>query len=226
MPGTNYELLNFLHLSPTVDRLMLYQVGCYGGGTVLRLAKDVAENISSARILAVCSEITVTGFRGPSETHVENLVGQAIFGDGAAAMVVRAPPFSTREKAVFELATAGQYLIPSTRGKIDVRIREEGLMFSLSPEIPDNIANCIEKILIKATNYALNSASQEERNSLLWVVHPGGRGIVEKVVESLGLQPETLRATREVMKEYENMWSPSVLFVMEVMRRRSAGGRG
>lgn len=77
-------------------------------------------------------------------------------------MVVRAPPFSAREKAVFELAAAGQYLIPRTGGKIDMRMREEGHMFSMSPEIPDNIGNCIEKILIKATNYALNSASPEE----------------------------------------------------------------
>lgn len=160
MLSTNDELLNLLHLSPTVDGHMLYHFGCYGGGIILRLAKDVSQNIPSARILAFCSEITVAGFRGSSETHVENLIGQAIFWDGAAAMVVRAPPFSAREKAVFELA--GQYLIPRTGGKIDMRMREEGHMFSMSPEIPDNIGNCIEKILIKATNYALNSASPEE----------------------------------------------------------------
>lgn len=92
--------------------------------------------------------------------------------------MVGAPPFYAGGKAVFELVVAGQYLNPGTGGKIDVRMREEGLLFSLSPETPNDIANCIEKILFKATNYALNSASQEEWNSLFWVVHPGGRGIV------------------------------------------------
>lgn len=136
--------------------------------------------------------------------------------------MVGGPPFYAGEKAVFELVVAGQYLIPGTGGKIDVGMREEGLMFSLSPERPNDIANCIEKILFKGTNYALNSASQEEWNSLFWVVHPGGRGIVDKVEESLGLRPEKLRATREVMKEYDNMCSVSVLFVMDEMRRWSA----
>lgn len=75
---------------------------------------------------------------------------------------------------MFELVAAGQYLIPGTGGKIDVRMREEGLMFSLSPERPNDISNCIEKILFKATNYALNSASQEEWNSLWCIQGVGG----------------------------------------------------
>ncbi|XP_074276972.1 chalcone synthase-like [Silene latifolia] len=62
MPGCDYELLKLLDLSPNVQRFMLYQQGCYGGGTVLRLAKDIVENNRGARVLAVCSEFNKRGY--------------------------------------------------------------------------------------------------------------------------------------------------------------------
>ncbi|KAK1390832.1 Chalcone synthase 2 [Heracleum sosnowskyi] len=62
---------------------MLYQQGYFAGGTVLRLAKGLAENNKGARVLVVCSEITAITFRGPNDTHVDSLVGQALIGDGA-----------------------------------------------------------------------------------------------------------------------------------------------
>ena len=82
MPGADYQLTKLLGLRPSVKRFMLYQQGCYAGGTVLRLAKDIAENNRGARVLVVCSEITVVCFRGPTETHLDSMVGQALFGDG------------------------------------------------------------------------------------------------------------------------------------------------
>ncbi|GMN72548.1 hypothetical protein TIFTF001_052870, partial [Ficus carica] len=92
MPGADYQLTKLLGLRPSVKRLMMYQQGCFAGGTVLRLAKDLAENNKGARVLVVCSEITAVTFRGPSDTHLDSLVEQALFGDGAAAMIIGADP--------------------------------------------------------------------------------------------------------------------------------------
>ncbi|KAI4338214.1 hypothetical protein L6164_016558 [Bauhinia variegata] len=86
MPGADYQLAKLLRLLPSVNRYMIYQQGCYAGGTVLRLAKDLAENNKGANVL-VCAEITAFLFRGPSDTHLDNVVGQALFGDGAAAII-------------------------------------------------------------------------------------------------------------------------------------------
>lgn len=80
MPGADYELLNLLHHSPTANCLMLYQVGRYGGGTVLRLAEDIVENNVGARILTVCSEITAAGFRGCLRTTLRTLSGRRYSG--------------------------------------------------------------------------------------------------------------------------------------------------
>ncbi|KAI3808453.1 hypothetical protein L1987_24404 [Smallanthus sonchifolius] len=67
MPGADYQLPKLLGLCPSVKRFMMYQQGCFGGGTVLRLAKDLAENNKGARVLVVCSEIiSAVTFRGHS----------------------------------------------------------------------------------------------------------------------------------------------------------------
>ncbi|XBJ22081.1 hypothetical protein VPH35_000520 [Triticum aestivum] len=92
MPGADYQLVKLLGLRLSVRRVMLYQQGCYAGGTVLRVAKDLAENNRGARVLVVCSEIIAMCFRGPSEAHIDSLTGQALFGDGAAAVIVGADP--------------------------------------------------------------------------------------------------------------------------------------
>ncbi|KAG8481105.1 hypothetical protein CXB51_025861 [Gossypium anomalum] len=76
MPGADYQLTKLLGLRPSVKRLMMYQQGCFAGGTVLRVAKDLAENNKGARVLVVCSEITAVTFRGPSDTHLDSLVAK------------------------------------------------------------------------------------------------------------------------------------------------------
>ncbi|KAK2985587.1 hypothetical protein RJ640_002109 [Escallonia rubra] len=92
MPDADYQLTKLLGLRPSVKRLMMYQQGCFTGDTVLRLAKDLAENNAGACVLVVCSEITIVTFRGSSDTHLDSLVGQALFGDGAAAVIIGADP--------------------------------------------------------------------------------------------------------------------------------------
>eukprot|EP01018_Ginkgo_biloba_P008613 Gb_26726 [translate_table: standard] len=74
MSGADFALIKLLGLNPDVKRVMLYEQGCFEGGTALRIAKDLAENNRGARVLAVCSEITAIMFRGPHEDNMDNLV--------------------------------------------------------------------------------------------------------------------------------------------------------
>ncbi|KAL8556232.1 hypothetical protein ACS0TY_003872 [Phlomoides rotata] len=60
MPGADFQLMKLLNLHPSVKRFMMYQQDCAAGGTVLRLAKDLAENNASARVLVVCCDCEVT----------------------------------------------------------------------------------------------------------------------------------------------------------------------
>ncbi|KAJ6851944.1 chalcone synthase C2 [Iris pallida] len=218
MPGADYQLTRLLGLRPSVKRLMMYQQGCFAGGTVLRLAKDLAENNRGARVLVVCSEITAVTFRGPSESHLDSLVGQALFGDGAAALIVGADPIENVERPLFEMVSAAQTILPDSEGAIDGHLREAGLTFHLLKDVPGIISKNIEKSLEEA----FKPLGIADWNSLFWIAHPGGPAILDQVEARIGLKPEKLRATRHVLSEFGNMSSACVLFILDEMRKRSA----
>ncbi|GKV29170.1 hypothetical protein SLEP1_g38120 [Rubroshorea leprosula] len=88
------------------------------GGTALRIAKDIAENNQGARVLVVCCESTILTFHGPVESYLDNLVGQALFSDGAAAAIVGSDPVPGIERPLFELVSASQTIIPNSEGAI------------------------------------------------------------------------------------------------------------
>ncbi|RVX06944.1 Chalcone synthase [Vitis vinifera] len=179
MPGADYQLTKLLGLKPSVKRLMMYQQGCFAGGTVLRLAKDLAENNAGSRVLVVCSEITAVTFRGPSDTHLDSLVGQALFGDGAAAVIIGADPDTKIERPLFELVSAAQTILPDSEGAIDGHLREVGLTFHLLKDVPGLISKNIEKSLVEA----FTPIGISDWNSLFWIAHPGGPAILDQSIE-------------------------------------------
>nr|AHZ31750.1 chalcone synthase [Viola x wittrockiana] len=218
MPGADYQLTKLLGLRPSVKRLMMYQQGCFAGGTVLRLAKDLAENNRGARVLVVCSEITAVTFRGPSDSHLDSMVGQALFGDGAAAVIIGADADLTVERPLFHIVSAAQTILPDSEGAIDGHLREVGLTFHLLKDVPGLISKNIEKSLVEA----FSPIGIKDWNSMFWIAHPGGPAILDQVESKLGLKEEKLRATRHVLSEFGNMSSACVLFILDEMRRKSA----
>jgi chalcone synthase len=218
MPGADYQLIKLLGLCPSVNRAMMYHQGCFAGGMVLRLAKDLAENNRGARVLIVCSEITVVTFRGPSESHLDSLVGQALFGDGAAAVIVGADPSEPAERPLFHLVSASQTILPDSEGAIEGHLREVGLTFHLQDRVPQLISMNIERLL----EDAFAPLGISDWNSIFWVAHPGGPAILNMVEAKVGLDKARMCATRHILAEYGNMSSVCVLFILDEMRNRSA----
>ncbi|KAK1422130.1 hypothetical protein QVD17_25031 [Tagetes erecta] len=217
MPGSDFQLTKLLGLSPSVTRIMMYQQGCAAGSTALRLAKDLAENNKGSRVLIVCSESMATMFRGPNENHIDSLVGQALFGDGAAAIIVGSDPDLLIEHPLFEIVSASQTIIPDTEKAVNVHLREEGLTFHLHKDVPKLISENIENIL----KHALSPLGLSDWNSLFWIVHPGGRAVLEQVELKLNLDEQKLRASKHVLSEYGNLIGACGLFVIDEMRNKS-----
>nr|AIC32294.1 chalcone synthase [Erythranthe lewisii] len=218
MPGADYQLTMLLGLNPSVRRFSLYQHGCFAGGSVIRMAKDLAENNAGARVLIVCSEITAVTFRGPSDAHLDSLVGQALFGDGASAAIVGSDPIVGEERPLFQLVAAAQTLLPGSEGAIARQLREVGLTFQLSK----NVSTLVSKNIENGLKEAFEPLGISDWSSLFFVVHPGGPAILDQVEAKLGLAPEKLRASRRVLSEYGNMSSVTVLFILDEMRKVSA----
>ncbi|RCV37860.1 hypothetical protein SETIT_8G096200v2 [Setaria italica] len=218
MPGADFELVKLLSLPPSTKRFMLYQAGCHGGGIALRLAKDLAENNRGARVLVVCSEVITMAMRGPSETHMGNLVGQAIFGDAAGAAIIGAHLTSV-ERPLFEMVSASQDIVPRTEEAVVSKLYEEGIVYTLHRDVAMHISSNIEQ-LVKAALERVG-VDKDWNEEVFWVVHPGGREILDRIESALRLRKEKMEASREVMRQHGNTLSSCVIIVMEEMRRRS-----
>uniref|UniRef100_A0ACD5V4N0 Uncharacterized protein n=1 Tax=Avena sativa TaxID=4498 RepID=A0ACD5V4N0_AVESA len=217
MPGVDHRVASILGLDPSVRTTMLYVKGCSSASTMLRVAKDMAENNRRARVLLVCAELTLIMFRAPHEDHVETTIMQALIGDGAGAMIVGAEPEDSEERPLFEMVAASQRTIPETTHGAVGQFMEDGFLFCPSFEIPALILENIEQCLLDALRpLGFNGGW----NELFWAVHPGGRAILDNMEEALQLEPEKMAASRYVLSEYGNMSGPTVIFVLDEIRRR------
>ncbi|XP_010934708.2 type III polyketide synthase A-like [Elaeis guineensis] len=222
LPGGDLYLANHLGLRSNVGRVMLYFLGCYGGVTGLRVAKDIAENNPGSRILLATSETTILGFRPPNMARPYDLVGAALFGDGAAAVVIGADPIDGVETPFMELDYAVQQFLPGTHNIIDGRISEEGINFKLGRDLPQMIEGHIEGFC----RMLMAKAGLQDFNELFWAVHPGGPAILNRLESSLRLRPEKLQCSRRALMDYGNASSNTVFYVMDYMREelRREGG--
>ncbi|CAN6180508.1 unnamed protein product [Urochloa humidicola] len=223
MPGADFEVIKLLGLPLSTRRFMLYQTGCHGGGMALHLAKDLAENNPGARVLVVGSEVVTMVLRGPSEYHMGNLVGQAIFGDAAGAAIVGAGPmFQDEEHPLFEMVWASQDIMPDTEEAVVSELTEEGIVFTLHRDVGMHISSSLGRLATAALEQAGEKKVEDWNEEVFWLVHPGGRDILDRVETKLGLRREKLELSREVMRQHGNTLCSCVIVAMAEIRRRSA----
>lgn len=223
LPGGDLYLATELGLRPDVGRVMLYFLGCYGGATGLRVAKDIAENNPGSRVLVTTSETTILGFRPPNKDRPYDLVGAALFGDGAAAVIIGSDPDLGRERPFMELNYAVQQFLPGTHTVIDGGLTEEGINFKLGRDLPQKIEDNIEKFCKKL----MSKAHINQYNDMFWAVHPGGPAILNKLESTLSLNSDKLECSRRALMDFGNVSSNTIFYVMEYMRDElKSKGRG
>lgn len=220
LPGGDLYLATELGLKTDVNRVMLYFLGCYGGVTGLRVAKDIAENNPGSRVLLTTSETTILGFRPPNKARPYDLVGAALFGDGAAAVIIGAHPRKNLENPFLELNFATQQFLPGTQSVIDGRVSEEGINFKLGRDLPEKIQDNIEEFCKKliAKTVDANHPTGLKYNDLFWAVHPGGPAILNRLEGILGLRSEKLDCSRRALMDFGNVSSNTIFYVLEYMR--------
>ncbi|XP_076884379.1 type III polyketide synthase B-like [Bidens hawaiensis] len=218
LPGGDIYLAKGLGLSPDTNRVMLYFSGCSGGVVGLRVAKDIAENNPGSRVLLATSETTIIGYKPPSVKRPYDLVGVALFGDGAGAMIIGSKPTGP-ESPLFELHTAIQNFLPNTEKVIDGRLTEEGISFKLDRELPEIIEENVKGFCDKLLNKLVND--DMDYNDLFWAVHPGGPAILNRIEKKFDLWPEKLSASRRALADYGNASSNTIVYVLEYLIEES-----
>ncbi|GAA0169870.1 hypothetical protein Leryth_006981 [Lithospermum erythrorhizon] len=214
-PGGDLYLAKGLGLRPDVRRVSIFFSGCSGGGAGLRVAKDIAENNPGSRILLATSETTMLGFRPPSVDRAYDLVGAALFGDGAGAIIIGSNPIQEVEKPLFELHIAMQHSLPGTEKIVDGRLTEEGISFTLDRQLPQIIEDNIEEFCNKLMQEV--GFNQEEYNKLFWAVHPGGPAILNRLEKRLNLEGDKLCASRRALADFGNASSNTIVYVLEYL---------
>ncbi|KAF0905304.1 hypothetical protein E2562_003902 [Oryza meyeriana var. granulata] len=185
-PSVDHRLALLLGLRPTVRPTMLHLSGCSGGAAALRLAKDLAENNRSARVLVACVELNVVAFHGPKEDYPQTLTCQAVFGDGAGAVIVGADAMRPIEDPLFEMVAVSQTVIPGTKHVINMQLTEHGLdgHMSIKDLTPLAAGNADEHLsdAFRQLGFAV------KWNDLFWVVHPGSPLILDQIERALRLE--------------------------------------
>lgn len=214
-PGIDIQLIDALGLPPTVGRSMIGFMGCHGAINGLRVANGLAAAEPGRAVLLCAVELCSLHFQyGWDPQHI---VANALFADGAAAVVGVAEATGGGAER-WRVRATGSRLFPDSRDAMTWVIGEHGFEMTLSPRVPDLIETHLRDWLTAWLGQ--HGLSIEDIGS--WAIHPGGPRIVTAAERALGLSPEAVAVSRQVLAECGNMSSPTVLMI--VQRLRQAGG--
>jgi predicted naringenin-chalcone synthase len=233
-PGLDVDLVGRVGLSPHVARTMVGFQGCHAGLAGLRLADAICGANQQSTVLLVCVELCTLHFQG--EPSDENLIANSLFGDGACAVLVAADRPAWRLDAgvagdagdIGDVGTggsgddgsrgrrltilrSGSWLKPDTEGEMAWRVGDRGFQMGLSALVP----RLLERDIAGFLRQAIAIEASEMGDLSFWAVHPGGPAILDRVARALALDRRLLAASRSVLREFGNMSSPTVFFILD-----------
>ncbi len=217
-PGPDFHLVRELGLSPHTQRYNLGFMGCYAAFPALSMARQFCQADKKAVVLVLCLELCSLHLN--LRDSEDNLLGNALFADGAAATLISARS-PKPGRAHLKLDGFSSDLLPEGEQSMAWTLGDLGFEIALSSYVPQIIGTRIEAVLDGVLARQNMDRSKIER----WAIHPGGRAIVDKIEQSLGLLPEHTTASREILRQYGNMSSATILFVLKAMLEEDAGNR-
>lgn len=197
---------------PDVMRVPVFGLGCAGGLSGLAIARDLAIAHPGAVVLLVAVETCTLLFRLDRPTKAD-IIATALFGDGAAAVVLRAG--TAGDDTAPEIGPGQHHMWPDTLGIMGWRVEETGLGVVFDRSIPD---------FAEAELRAALDAMAPRREVDRYVCHPGGARVITALEAALDLTEGTLDVERQILSRHGNMSAPTVLFVLEAVLR--SGQRG
>jgi len=210
-PDLGTRLIGHMKFRADVERAPMLGLGCAGALPTLQRVWDFARARPGRKALMLTVEICSASYY--IDNTLETVVGNAICADGAAAFLLSAEPLDgARLPEVVDFET---FLDPEQIDKVGFEQREGKLRIILAAEIRDLAAPMIER----AIDPLLRRHGLTRADIRFWVAHPGGRKVIDSVQEHFRLTAEQLRFSREIYRNYGNMSSATVMFVLdEVMR--------
>jgi predicted naringenin-chalcone synthase len=206
-PGLDLQIQQALELRPSLERTLIGFMGCYAAINGLKAAWHTVRSMPDAKVLLVNLELCTLHLQ--ERVNLEGLLGFMQFADGCAASIISAEPNG------LELKRFQCEVMPEAADLITWHVGNHGFNMHLSTSVPKVLGDNLPSLL-RWLDEPIN----------LWAVHPGGHAILDAVESGLRLQPEDLRASREVLRKFGNMSSATVMFVLKSMLEGGDAGNG
>ena len=214
IPAVDAYVADALGMGPRLVRLPITESGCAGGVVALARARDyLAAHPEQAALVLAVEFASLTFQRW--DRSATNVVSTAIFGDGAAAVVLVGHRHPRARDGAVRVVDSESLFFPGTMHLMGFRLRNQGLQIVLDREL----APFVRREVAQAVASFLCARGLRREDVSRWILHPGGRRIIEVMSERLGLGPEDLAPTEKVLSEHGNMSSVTVLFVLDEMLR-------
>ena len=215
-PGVDVALVKQLGLPPSVSRVVVNFMGCAAAMNGLRTATDYVRSHPDRKALVVCIELC--SVNAVFADDINDVIISSLFGDGCAAVVVGA-------RQVLSPLTPGKVVIRDTFSRlldgaedgIVLGVNHNGVTCELSENLPSYIYDGVAPVVAEV----LANNGLQKSDIQLWAIHPGGPKIIEQSARSLGIPAKSAAASWEVLANYGNMLSVSLLFVLESMVAQS-----
>lgn len=207
-PGLDIDLVNALGISGSVKRTCINFMGCYAAFNALKSAYAVCKGQPMAKVLIVCVELCSLHFQ--KERCEDNFLANALFGDGAAAVMVENAEQNGKSLAMKSFFCD---LLPQGSKDMAWLINNFGFEMKLSSYVPEVIKIGI-KNLVKNLREQLPLSSKAFSK---YAIHPGGKKILKVIEDELGIDKKNNTYAYEILKAYGNMSSPTILFVIKLI---------
>jgi alkylresorcinol/alkylpyrone synthase len=224
IPSLDALLMNRVEFSPHVERMPIFGLGCGGGVAGLARAARMAQARPGANVLFITVDLCSLCAR-PNDPSMAMFVSAALFGDGAAGVVLRTAEAGGAESGGLEakarILTFGEHLWPKTRHIMGWDIKGDGFGVVLSPELP----TLMREQMGPALQQFLDRNGMALGDFKGFLIHPGGRKVLETAEEVLGIERAQIVHSWDVLRDFGNMSSATALFVLERALQSGAKGR-
>lgn len=217
-PGLDLQVMDLMDLPKNIYRTSVNFMGCYAAIHALKMANSICNSEKEAKVMIVCTELCTLHFQ--REATVDNITSSMLFGDGSAAVLVTHDSFAQNGLVIKDF-----YSEIISRGKKDMawELSSSGFLMTLSGYIPELIEEDFESLVSKS----LQKSGTKKEGIAHWCIHPGGKRILEAIHKSLQLESNALKPCYDVLHNYGNMSSPTILFVLkEILHSPLSLGRG
>lgn len=206
-PGLDLELTEALGLSTNVFRTSINFMGCYAAFHGLKIADFICKSDPNANVLLVCTELCTLHFL--KDLDMNCITSNALFADGSASVLLSSKKIVNENK---KLKIRGFYSDILHSGKNDMgwNITENAFKMILTEAIPELLKDNIKNLVFNS----LNSFNLKTENINKWAIHPGGRKILDYFAQEISLDKNDLLESYTILKNYGNMSSPTVLYVL------------